>query len=93
MKIEYKEPNKRELEVGDILVLKNTEDISWVGNIRMICKSYGKYQLVSLDENDIIPRLYRSLEEIRKDEAIQKTLVDIIKKDSVKLVVDQPKNK
>lgn len=88
MKIEYKEPNKKEFEVGDILVLKNTEDISWVGNIRMICKSYGKYQLVSLDENDIIPRLYRSLEEIRKDEDIQKTLVDIIKKDSVKLVVD-----
>ena len=88
MRIEYKEPNKREFEVGDILVLKNTEDISWVGNIRMICKSYGKYQLVSLDKNDIIPRLYRSLEEIRKDEDIQKTLVDIIKKDSVKLVVD-----
>lgn len=88
MRIEYKEPNKKEFEVGDILVLKNTEDISWVGNIRMICKSYGKYQLVSLDKNDIIPRLYRSLEEIRKDEDIQKTLVDIIKKDSVKLVVD-----
>lgn len=88
MRIEYKEPNKKEFEVGDILVLKNTEDISWVGNIRMICKSFGKYQLVSLDENDIIPRLYRSLEEIRKDEDIQKTLVDIIKKDSVKLVVD-----
>lgn len=90
MRIEYKEPNKRELEVGDILVLKNTEDIAWVGNIRMICKSFGKYQLVSLDENGIIPSVYSSLEEIMKDEDIQKTLVDIIKKGSVKLVVDQP---
>ena len=90
MRIEYKEPNKKEFEVGDILVLKNTEDIAWVGNIRMICKSFGKYQLVSLDENGIIPSVYSSLEEIMKDEDIQKTLVDIIKKDSVKLVVDQP---
>lgn len=93
MKIEYKEPNKRELEVGDILVLKNTEDIAWVGNIRMICKSYGKYQLVSLDKNDIIPRLYRSLEEIMEDRDVQETLVDILKRDSVKLVVDQSKIK
>lgn len=42
MRIEYKEPNKRELEVGDILVLKNTEDISWVGNIRMMCDKCWK---------------------------------------------------
>ena len=90
MKIEYKQPNKRELEVGDILVLKNTEDISWVGNIRMICKSFGKYQLVSLDENDIIPRVYSSVEEIMEDENIQKGLEDVLKSDYVKLVVNQP---
>ena len=90
MKIEYKQPNKRELEVGDILVLKNTEDIAWVGNIRMICKSFGKYQLVSLDKNDIIPRVYSSLEEIMKDESIQKTLEDVLKSDDVKLVVNHP---
>ena len=91
MRIEYKEPNKKEFEVGDILVLKNTEDISWVGHIRMICKSMKNYQLVALDTNDIIPRLYSSLEEIMSDRNIQKTLVDVLKKDSVKLVVDQPK--
>lgn len=90
MKIEYKQPNKRELEVGDILILKNTEDIAWVGNIRMICKSFGKYQLVSLDENNIIPRVYSSVEEIMKDESIQKTLEDVLKSDDVKLVVNQP---
>lgn len=90
MKIEYKQPNKRELEVGDILVLKNTEDIAWVGNIRMICKSFGKYQLVSLDENDIIPRVYSSVEEIMEDENIQKGLEDVLKSDYVKLVVNQP---
>ena len=90
MKIEYKQPNKRELEVGDILVLKNTEDIAWVGNIRMICKSFGKYQLVSLDKNDIIPRVYSSVEEIMEDENIQKGLEDVLKSDYVKLVVNQP---
>lgn len=90
MKIEYKQPNKRELEVGDILVLKNTEDIAWVGNIRMICKSFGKYQLVSLDENYIIPRVYSSVEEIMEDENIQKGLEDVLKSDYVKLVVNQP---
>lgn len=90
MKIEYKQSNKRELEVGDILVLKNTEDIAWVGNIRMICKSFGKYQLVSLDENDIIPRVYSSVEEIMEDENIQKGLEDVLKSDYVKLVVNQP---
>ena len=90
MKIEYKQPNKRELEVGDILVLKNTEDIAWVGNIRMICKSFGKYQLVSLDENNIIPRVYSSVEEIMEDENIQKGLEDVLKSDYVKLVVNQP---
>ena len=90
MKIEYKQPNKRELEVGDILVLKNTEDIEWVGNIRMICESFGKYQLVSLDENDIIPRVYSSVEEIMEDENIQKGLEDVLKSDYVKLVVNQP---
>ena len=90
MKIEYKQPNKRELEVGDILVLKNTEDIAWTGNIRMICKSFGKYQLVSLDENDIIPRVYSSVEEIMEDENIQKGLEDVLKSDYVKLVVNQP---
>lgn len=90
MRIEYKEPNKRELEVGDILVLKNTEDISWAGNIRMICKSDGKYQLVALDTNDIIPRVYSSLEEIMSDRNIQETLEDVLKSDDVKLVVNQP---
>lgn len=90
MKIEYKQPNKRELEVGDILVLKNTEDMSWAGHIRMICKSDGKYQLVALDTNDIIPRLYSSLEEIMSDRNIQNTLVDVLKSDDVKLVVNQP---
>lgn len=90
MKIEYKQPNKRELEVGDILVLKNTEDIAWVGNIRMICKSFGKYQLVSLDENYIIPRVYSSVEEIMEDKNIQKGLEDVLKSDYVKLVVNQP---
>lgn len=93
MRIEYKEPNKKEFEVGDILVLKNTEDISWVGHIRMICKNMKHYQLVALDTNDIIPRLYSSLEEIMSDRNIQDTLVDVLKKDRVGLVVDQSKNK
>lgn len=90
MKIEYKEPNKRKLEVGDILILKNTDEISWIGNMRMICKSKKKYQLVALDENDIIPMEYSSLEEIMKDESIQKTLEDVLKSDDVKLVVNHP---
>ena len=90
MKIEYKQPNKRELEVGDILILKNTDEISWIGNMRMICKNKGKYQLVALDENDIIPMKYSSLEEIMKDESIQKTLEDVLKSDDVKLVVNHP---
>ena len=93
MKIEYKQSNKREFEVGDILVLKNTEDISWAGHIRMICKSMKHYQLVALDTNDIIPRLYSSLEEIMSDRNIQDTLVDVLKSDDVKLVVNQPQNK
>lgn len=93
MRIEYKEPNKKEFEVGDILVLKNTVEIAWAGNIRMICKSMKHYQLVALDTNDIIPRLYSSLEEIMSDEDIQDTLVDVLKKDRVGLVVDQSKNK
>lgn len=90
MNIEYNPPNERELEVGDILVLKNTEDISWIGNMRMICKSKRGYQLVALDKNYIIPRKYSSLEDIMKDENIQKTLIDTIKSDNVKLVVNQP---
>lgn len=93
MRIEYKEPNKKEFEVGDILVLKNTVEISWVGHIRMICKNMKHYQLVALDTNDIIPRLYSSLEEIMSDRNIQDTLVDVLKKDRVGLVVDQSKNK
>ena len=93
MRIEYKEPNKKEFEVGDILVLKNTVDISWVGHIRMICKSMKHYQLVALDTNDIIPGVYSSLEEIMSDRNIQDTLVDVLKKDRVGLVVDQSKNK
>lgn len=56
----------------------------------MICKSFGKYQLVSLDENDIIPRVYSSVEEIMEDENIQKGLEDVLKSDYVKLVVNQP---
>ena len=59
----------------------------------MICKSMKHYQLVALDTNDIIPRLYSSLEEIMSDRNIQDTLVDVLKKDRVGLVVDQSKNK
>lgn len=93
MRIDYKEPNKRKLEVGDILVLRDTDKIYWDGNVRMICKSMKHYQLVALDNSHIIPRVYSSLEEIMSDKDVQDTLVDVFKSYEVKLVVDRPQNK
>lgn len=57
------------LKVGDLIILKDTESVSYVGKNRLITidKMTNNYKLVALDINEVIYYDYNSLIEIYDD--------------------------
>ena len=73
------------LEVGDILHLRNSNKISYIGKYRMICETPvdNYYRLVALDTNTVIGIKGYTMEEIY--EQYKDDIVRVIKSDEIEI--------
>lgn len=80
----YNEGSK--LNVGDLIILKNSQR-TYIGTKRLVCVNSvaGSYRLIALDTNTIIYQEYHSLEDIYND--YEEDIEKIIPAGNLKLIL------
>lgn len=88
MQIVDKENKEIKLNVGDLIILKDSHKVEYIGKKRLICRSgaTGAYQLVALDVDNALPFKFTSLEEIYEN--VKDNIVRVVPKNNIKLILE-----